>query len=699
MKRRRSLKSTIIICNVILVLIGSISFFLVGITNVRLTVKRIAMNDMSSQVNSLNSALYEKNKAQFDLIHSFSGSSFNRDAGNPLTLKQQQLDEVVAARKGDINRFIITDKDGNTVMMVNGKNEDLSARRLYQEAMAGREAMNGPVMEDGQLLAHYVAPVYDMSGKNVIHTMGLSMSGEFVNVTCQEMQFGKTGAYYVFDVNTGTIVGATDVALSRGNKNVYDELKHFEEEGQQEFLEGIKSGSSGSVIFRTGVNNGQFLSAYAPVEGTSWVTLLLVDFGEYLEITGTMEDLFFGIIVGFLVSGIVVSIVLGRSLKFVSFAGKSINDIASGEADLTKRLTVGSKTREIRDVVDGFNNFVAKLQTIVATIKSSNKDLVQSDEDLVASTQDTLDSIDQIMNDISSVNDEIGVQGSAVLEVSDAVNEIAASIKSLERLIDKQGAAVGQASSAVEEMVGNIDSVDKSVGKMVGSFGELESNAKIGISTQADVNERIKQIEEQSQMLQDANSAIASIAEQTNLLAMNAAIEAAHAGEAGKGFSVVADEIRKLSETSSSQSKTIGDELKKIQESILAVADASTKASVAFNNVSDNLTRTDQVVHQIKSAMEEQQIGSKQIIDALHAMNDSTSEVKAASVEMEIGNNHIIKQMQNLQHATGNMQDKIKTMNNGATKISETGGALHDISSAVSSSIKSIGNEIDSFKV
>lgn len=101
-------------------------------------------------------------------------------------------------------------------------------------------------------------------------------------------------------------------------------------------------------------------------------------------------------------------------------------------------------------------------------------------------------------------------------------------------------------------------------------------------------------------MLQDANTAIANIAEQTNLLAMNAAIEAAHAGEAGKGFAVVADEIRKLSETSTDQSKTIGSELQKIQETIQDVVNVSNETNTAFAAIERSIAETSQIVEQIK---------------------------------------------------------------------------------------------------
>lgn len=266
-------------------------------------------------------------------------------------------------------------------------------------------------------------------------------------------------------------------------------------------------------------------------------------------------------------------------------------------------------------------------------------------------------------------------------------------------MIQAQSENVQQASSAVEQMIGNISSVNASVGKMIASFDQLEEHSNTGIANQTNVNEMILDIEQQSKILQDANLAIAGIASQTNLLAMNAAIEAAHAGEAGKGFSVVADEIRKLSATSSERSHSIGAQLAKIQETIKSVVSLSNETSSEFSLVSDNIAETGQIVAQIKNAMEEEQIGSKQIIDALQSMNDSTAEVKSASVKMSEDNSHILAEVKKLQATALTIKDSMDRMQESSAAADESRKMLSAISGDVTDSVKEIGGQIGLFKV
>ena len=390
---------------------------------------------------------------------------------------------------------------------------------------------------------------------------------------------------------------------------------------------------------------------------------------------------------------------------FVSWLMKRINnvsvflaDLASGDADLTKRCSLYLRD-EIGSLIINFDNFMDKLHDIVKTLKDSKAELGTAGENLSASTQDTSSAITEIIANIDSIHTQINTQGQSVNRTNDSVQHISSAITDLDRLIEGQAASVTQASAAIEEMIGNIASVNKSVEKMSESFKTLEENADMGFKKQEIVNERINQIESQSEMLQEANLAISSIAEQTNLLAMNAALEAAHAGEAGKGFAVVADEIRKLSETSSSQSNRIGEQLNNIRLSISEVVNSSNEASTALNGVSEKIKETDQLVIQIRSAMEEQNEGSKQIVDALKDLNGSSVDVSNSSRDMFQRSGEIVTDMTNLADATTTMNTSMEEMAIGARKINETGSTLTEISNQVKQSIEKIGEQVDLFKV
>ena len=367
----------------------------------------------------------------------------------------------------------------------------------------------------------------------------------------------------------------------------------------------------------------------------------------------------------------------------------TFKSIASGTADLTADLMISDRA-ELGQMASHFNEFTAKLSSIIKRIRNEAEALRKISSQLYDGMSHTAASTVQISATLASIEDSVIHQSASVIESSSTLDHFLTNISDLKGLIDSQSAAVTESAGAIRQMLQTIQAVDQSLEAGNVRIGELVVASQDGKRSLEPLIQHIATITEQSKLLQDANSVIAGITSRTNLLAMNAAIEAAHAGEHGRGFAVVADEIRNLAENSAKQSKSITTNVRSIQAVIDQVAQSSRNVSTSFETISHGIMDVNANRDQIRNAMSEQQNASREVMIALDEITGVTSKVSDFAGETETGSREINQEMNNLMRITEGIKNNVSEASRGLAEITRTTTSMSELSGKNHASIGSI---------
>ncbi|MDE7291858.1 MAG: methyl-accepting chemotaxis protein [Treponemataceae bacterium] len=460
----------------------------------------------------------------------------------------------------------------------------------------------------------------------------------------------------------------------------------------------------GEIITNSIINDEEWISYYYPLKDRSGKVLTMLFMGTpYSSVRATAKRIFFTVMIICIVMSIALLVTtlfvfLKRIANPLKVVGDAIEHLGSGDADLTMQLPVHGND-EFAEICTNVNAFISMLHTIIKELTEVQTSIVNLASDLGSSSQQSASATAEILANVESIQRQSKTQTDSVTRTGEILNTVEHSTETLNNLIENQSAATTQSSAAIEQMLGNITSVSNSVHKMLENFHELEQVVRSGNEKLSNVSGKVQQISEESESLMQANDMISQIASQTNLLAMNAAIEAAHAGDAGKGFSVVADEIRKLAENSSSQSSTISTELKDITTSISDVVNLSGQAQAAFANIITHLGVTDGLIKEIDGAMSEQESASRQIFEALTETKNMAVEVTEKSNDVSTAVTNVDKEMSTVQEISDTISNSMDEMQAGAQQISESAQNVQDLATRANEEVKVMGSHLSKFNI
>ncbi len=453
---------------------------------------------------------------------------------------------------------------------------------------------------------------------------GIKISG-FSNKFIRSIKVGKTGYAYMYD--------------ELGRFITHPDESYILEKKIQDFDFGKTMMAQGAGMIQYHYAGESKLMAFEKNALTNWTVAVGASASELLAparrigYTNTLVAL---AILGFIT--LIILLVSRSILRPIHNMVEMMEDIAQGEGDLTRRLTVNSQD-EVGELAGWFNQFMDKLHGIILQVRQNSEEVATAANEISSTAAQLAAGSEEQTNQTSEVAASVQEMTAAILENSQNANQTAG-------LAGNANAKAQAGAETMKETRQGMNDIVVASGKTGEMIDSLSGRAdQIGVVIQV----------------------IEDIADQTNLLALNAAIEAARAGEQGRGFAVVADEVRKLAERTTKATSEIGETIKAIQgdtseaaksmdvaRAVVAKGQESTqKEEQELNEIVQAVTQAMDMINQIATATEQMSSGAEQISKNVDGISTVARQSAAGAEELSVAAEELNRQTENLRSLVG----------------------------------------------